>query len=110
KASADPFGTLIDGYLSEDHRADPAAGCSVAALAGDAALGREEARRLVARGIEGLAKAIGAIGAIDANTALALATQLVGGLVIARSVDDPALAARLLETSRMAARRLIGRD
>lgn len=109
KASDDPLGTLIDGYLSEQHRRDPAIGCAVAALAGDAALGKDEARTLVARGIAGLGEVIAQIGGLDADTALALTTHLVGALVIARSVDDPALAARILETGRLAARQMVGR-
>lgn len=107
---------LAHRYLTRAHRDDPGTGCALAALGGEAAMHpvqladayTDELRRTIA--------ALGATapgGAPDTDEtpartdeALALMALCVGGLTLARAVNDEALSRRILRVSRMAAARL----
>jgi len=108
-ASDDPLGTLIDGYLSEAHLADRENGCVIAAIAGEAVMGQGEARGVVGRALPGLTRALERLG-LPTETAGALVSVLVGGLVLARAAPAPEQARGLLADARRAARRVVGRD
>lgn len=93
-------------YLSPEHVATPGAGCVLAALGGEAAHANSPRVRAAfaraARGFLGHVQRLLAPGSrarLD-DAALATASQMVGAVVLARLVDDPALARRILAASR----------
>lgn len=97
---------LAGRYLSPAHRDDRAGGCGFAALAGDAARHdgglesafSDELRATLAR-LED--------GGVDEGTALAFMALSIGGLNMARAVDDPLLSERILRACRVAAQNQI---
>ena len=106
EASAGNPRAVLAAYLSPAHVATPGAGCVVAALGGEA-VHAESARvraafAKAARGFLGHVQRVFAPGTrarVD-DAALATASQMVGAVVLARLVDDPALSRRILAASR----------
>jgi TetR/AcrR family transcriptional repressor of nem operon len=89
-------------YLSAEHRDGPGRGCAIAALGGEIARQPAPVRHNFT---EGLRRMVGRIAALmpgrdREDAALAAAATLVGALVLARAVDDPALSARILAAGR----------
>jgi TetR/AcrR family transcriptional repressor of nem operon len=101
----------VNGYLSIRHRDDPMSGCTIAALAADAARQSKEVQASFAEGLENL---IGALATHLAKTlrdgteaasreeAVRQWSELVGALVLSRAVRnaDPALSEEILRASR----------
>ncbi|OZI35984.1 TetR family transcriptional regulator [Bordetella genomosp. 1] len=94
----------IENYLSDRHQSARAAGCTMAALAGD--IGREDAatRALFERGLCNLEARVQTLmpGATDAQRrqrTWACLSALVGALTLSRSVTDPALAAEIRQAT-----------
>lgn len=108
EGAADPLQALVEGYLSSEHRDTPGSGCGVAALSGDAARADDRIRhaytaqvsRYVDR-LEGLLPSTGS-ATEDRERATAAVSSLVGALLMARAVDDPALADEILTAARNA--------
>ena len=110
-AKADPahaLEALIAGYLSDAHLDHAEAGCTLAALGSETRRQPAELRKVATRRVKELADLIarqlpnwGEAGAH--GDALAVMSSLVGAIVIARVVDEPALATAV----RDAAARLI---
>jgi TetR/AcrR family transcriptional repressor of nem operon len=101
----DALGALAARYLSARHRDAPGAGCALAALASEAPRQGPAVRRALTEGLRGFAARLvpllprrGRLAPED--EALAVVATLVGGLVLARAVDDPALSDRILDASR----------
>ncbi|MBE7245451.1 MAG: TetR/AcrR family transcriptional regulator [Actinomycetospora chiangmaiensis] len=101
---------LIADYLSLAHVQNPGTGCPLAALANDVA--REPTgspvRARFAKGVEGLAARLAGLTprlsrARRRQHSLAALSTLVGAVVLARAVDDPALRTDLLEAAAAAA-------
>jgi TetR/AcrR family transcriptional repressor of nem operon len=95
----------VDRYLSQEHVRRRADGCTVAALAGEAAREGPAVRRAFGRGIERLVAAVagllpGATERARRADAIAATASLVGAIVMARAVDDPALAQEILDAVR----------
>ena len=98
---------LVDGYLSERHCADRGHGCTVAALAADAARQDGELRDVftagVARMIESIAPLMPGTSTEQRRAeATAAAVTMIGALTVARSASDPALARTVLDAARRA--------
>lgn len=98
---------LVDSYLSDRHVAAPERGCALAALGSETRRQSSEVRRVVTRRVRELVDLVarqqpdwGAPGNHDA--ALASMCTLVGALVVARAVDDPALAKDVRRAARAA--------
>ncbi|TXM66163.1 TetR family transcriptional regulator [Methylobacterium sp. WL120] len=98
--------TVVANYLSLDHVRTPGKGCPLAALAND--VSRESAGSAVrgrfAQGIEGLASIVANLTPKASKErrrqrALATVATLVGAVVLARAVDDEALATELLQAA-----------
>jgi len=108
KPSAD-LTAVLDTYLSEEHLHHPNSGCVVAALGSDGWRKGKKIRAAFADVAEGLARLVdekmGPVAQGDAisDRALAVTAQMVGAVVLARLVDDPVLAARMLSAGREAA-------
>lgn len=100
--------TVIDLYLTEAHRNRPDRGCVMAALGMEALRAGGAVQAAYQDGIAGLLAMYAEL--IDAPTkqqredrARALLAQLVGGLLVARALKDPAESKLALQTARKAA-------
>ncbi|WP_339950454.1 TetR/AcrR family transcriptional regulator [uncultured Albimonas sp.] len=107
---------LAGRYLTRAHRDDPGAGCAFAALATDAARAPDAFREAYGEELRATLAAIR--GAPDSDPmrpppldhAAAMLALCVGGLSLARAVNDPELSERLLAACREAAERLAQAD
>ena len=102
EANGDPLKAIVAGYLSISHRDDPGNGCVLAALGPDVARKSPVVRHGVTEGmrrfIELLTRIVpGRSRVARRNRALALYASLVGAMVLARAVDDPALSKQILQ-------------
>ncbi len=101
KSAPGGLAAWIDAYLSDSHRDHPETGCSTAALAGLMRDQTPQARAAMAgqlaAQIERLAAAMpGADARQRRQAAIGNWSAMVGALILARSIDDPALAQELL--------------
>lgn len=102
---ADPWHIFVDRYLSPTHRDNPGRGCTYAALGAEAQRHDPAVRKAFT---EGLQKTFERLASIvpesDQGTprqhAMAGMAALVGAVVLARAVDDPALAEEIVEAVR----------
>jgi TetR/AcrR family transcriptional repressor of nem operon len=94
----------LDAYLSAAHLAHPDVGCVVAALGAEAPRQKAPVRKAFARAARGLIQRVEARLHPRSRSlhrdSLALTAQLVGAVVLARLVQDPALAQQILESVR----------
>jgi TetR/AcrR family transcriptional regulator, transcriptional repressor for nem operon len=95
---------FLDAYLSPRHRDNPGEGCPVAALARDVAH-NPAARIPFTRGLEEVLSAISTRLTSDRSgdprgQAIGLLVRIVGALILARAVDDPALSEEILAQAR----------
>jgi TetR/AcrR family transcriptional regulator, transcriptional repressor for nem operon len=93
--------TLIRLYLSERHRDNPGEGCLFAALGSDVARGGDEIRGCFGDGVSATLATIeqmlpGQASVETRRTAIAVLAELVGAMVLARSVGDDALSKEIL--------------
>ncbi|KMO41433.1 hypothetical protein VQ02_05530 [Methylobacterium variabile] len=99
---------FVAGYLSAAHRDRPGGGCALAALGSEAARQPAPVRRAFTEGLEArlarMQEAVMPQALPEGDRAAALATMsgLVGALVLARAVDDPALSDEILAAARAA--------
>lgn len=101
----DDLDAWIDTYLSTPHRDHPERGCPTAALAGLMRDQSGEARKSMAQGLAGqidrLAQAMpGADAAVRRRAAIGSWSAMVGAMILARSIDDPALSDEVLAQTR----------
>jgi TetR/AcrR family transcriptional repressor of nem operon len=99
--NGDPLTAVVAGYLSTSHRDDPGNGCVLAALGADLARKSPAIRHGVTEGmrrfIELLTRIVpGRSRVACRKRALAMYASLVGAMVLARAVDDPALSKEIL--------------
>jgi TetR/AcrR family transcriptional repressor of nem operon len=91
----DPLAAFLDWYLSAEHRDEPGTGCAVAALGGDVRRSDERVRSAyrgqVERYLENVERFLGG-GEEARERAILAVSALVGAVVLARGVDDEALA------------------
>lgn len=92
---------VVTAYLSAEHRDRPGGGCLLAALGPEAARHRGPVRRRVTEGARALFDLLADIvpgrgAAARRRKALATYAGLVGGLVLARAVDDATLSDEIL--------------
>ncbi len=101
---------MLDSYLSGEHLGDLDGQCPMIALPSDVARGTPEVRAaflLLLRAMTGLfERNLAQPGPEGRETALALSALCVGGMVLARTIDDAALSRDLLAASRAVADRL----
>jgi TetR/AcrR family transcriptional repressor of nem operon len=110
----DPVGTLIDTYLTEQHRDRPEEGCVLAALGPEAARAGPPVSDALGEGVAALAAVLQdelarrdpATGAADrARQALGILATLTGGIVLARACRaDPGQSRAVLEGAAALAR------
>lgn len=97
----------VEAYLSDAHCQRVGEGCGLTALAADAARSGPALREVFGAGVENFATGLQALmpGATDAERreqALARMATLVGALLLARAVADPAQSHELREAARRA--------
>ena len=104
------FADVVRAYLSPRHRDDPGTGCLISALGSDAARQPRAVRRALTDGfrvrLDAWMKLVpGRSVAARREKALVTMATLVGALIIARAVDDPALSDEILEATATELRR-----
>ena len=85
-----------DRYLSRWHRDNPGDGCTMAALAQEVARSTPEVKAALERGLEEILSARGG----NRKEAIFRAAALLGGVVLARAVQDPRLSDEILRSVR----------
>ena len=98
------FSDTVRSYLSPRHRDDPGTGCLLAALGSDAARQPRAVRRALTDGFRvrldaWLKLVTGRSATARREKALVTMATLVGALILARTVDDPALSDEILEAT-----------
>jgi TetR/AcrR family transcriptional repressor of nem operon len=105
QAPGDGLAAAIGYYLSAAHRDDPAGGCLLPALAGEARRESPPVRRAFTTGLAGYFQRLGQLMAeqnadADEDQAIVLASGMAGAVLLARAVDDPELSDRILRACR----------
>jgi TetR/AcrR family transcriptional repressor of nem operon len=100
-AAGRPLSALAGQYLCPDHRDNRGEGCAIAALGCDAAREGEGVRSALTAGLEPslalLSKVVpGRSEAERRRKAIATLAEMVGAMILARAVNDPALSDEIL--------------
>lgn len=95
---------FVKGYLAPSHRDSPGAGCAIAALGPDVARQSKAVRAGFTEALEGTIGTLadlcpGATGPHRREEAIALFSEMLGALVLARAVSDESLSRRILKTA-----------
>jgi TetR/AcrR family transcriptional regulator, transcriptional repressor for nem operon len=96
----------MEAYLSEEHAEHPESGCVLAALGSEGRRQKAPVRRAFAHAARGFLRLVEkkvhdrSPPATLSDEALRLAAQMVGSVVLARLVDDQALATRILNAAK----------
>lgn len=96
---------LVNTYLSIAHRDNPATGCVMPTLAADVARRPEEVRTAFTEGYEKMLQFVASVLPEDTDekrydAAIALLSEMVGALLLSRTVNDPVLSERILRANR----------
>ena len=103
-ATGSPLETLVRHYVSDYHRDDPGHGCSLTALAADAARRDDPVLRsffgnIVSSYIELLTTlAPGSDRKTKRSAAIAILAEMVGSVILSRVVPDPTLSGEIIDT------------
>jgi TetR/AcrR family transcriptional repressor of nem operon len=106
--SVETLDEYVTRYLSPTHMEHRGTGCAVAALAGEIPRHGGSVRESFSSSLRAMVARLGNLLPAprrESNEALAIAASLIGALILARSVDDPALATRILDATREDLRR-----
>ncbi len=98
----DPLGAVARSYLSPAHRDNPGLGCAIAALGADIARAGPAVRDAVTARTRAQLDALAGAAPGDTDgdkrrNAIAGYAAMIGGLVLARAVADPALSEEILD-------------
>jgi TetR/AcrR family transcriptional repressor of nem operon len=88
--------SFADWYLSPRHRDNPGEGCTMASLAQEVARSTPELREAFERGLEEIISAKG----LDRKEAIFQSAAMIGGIVLARAVQEPRLSDEILMSVR----------
>jgi TetR/AcrR family transcriptional repressor of nem operon len=99
----DALGAVARSYLSPAHRDNPGPGCAIAALGADIFRAGPAVRAVVDERTRAQLDVLAGVapGATDVEKrrqAIGTYAAMIGGLVLARAVSDPALSDEILET------------
>ena len=89
-------GSFADRYLSRRHRDNPGDGCTMAALAQEVARSTPELKTAFEKGLQEILPAIGG----ERKEAILCAAAMIGGVVLARAVQDPRFSEEILRSVR----------
>ena len=103
----DPLGTLVTSYLSERHRDGAGRGCAIPSLAPEAVRQPAAIRAAFTKGLEDFIDILatfvpGHSAAARRAKALATMSGMVGAMVLARAVNDPAFSTEILQAGAQA--------
>lgn len=95
------IGLAVDSYVNSRHREHPENGCSVATLGSELARENGAARHQMSENVTGWLETLAQFApGSNANEKMRVATgtyaAMIGGLIIARAVEDPHLSDRIL--------------
>src|SRR5207244_10325755 len=111
---AAPSRMIVDAYLSRDHFDDRDGSCPMIALPSDVSRGGSPVkgafRQVLAMMVDTFAANLGPGEGSPRERALGLAAMVVGGMVLARAVDDKMLADELRDSARTQALTMAGWD
>ena len=98
------FRSIVEGYLSREHRDTPGQGCVVAALGADIARQPPSVREAFTKELADVLEFLSRLMPGDNPShrheeAIAAFAGMVGALILARAVNDEALAERILQTT-----------
>lgn len=101
-AGASPFAALIASYLSDAHLAGVEHGCPVAALCSEMPRQAPEVREASAQRVQGMVTLVKNTlpASVDADTAMVIASTMVGALQMARALGDNVQGKALLQANR----------
>jgi AcrR family transcriptional regulator len=106
-ASADAGPQIVQAYLSRQHLDDIENSCPMVALPSDVARGGEKVKGAFENVFQAMVRTLGrdvrTNGKPREEIAMAIAALCIGGMVVARSINDGALADRLREAAAGAA-------
>jgi TetR/AcrR family transcriptional repressor of nem operon len=88
--------SYADRYLSQRHRDNPGDGCTMAALAQEVARSTPELKTAFEQGLENILSADGG----GRKEAIFRTAAMIGGVVLARAVQDPGLSNEILGSVR----------
>jgi TetR/AcrR family transcriptional repressor of nem operon len=88
--------SFADRYLSRRHRDNPGDGCTMAALAQEVARSTPELKVALEHGLEAILSAQGG----DRSEAIFQTAAMIGGVVLARAVQNPRLSDEILTSVR----------
>ena len=89
-------GSYVDKYLSQEHRDDPGDGCTMASLAQEVARSTPEIKEAFESGLQEILSAKGG----DRKEAIFQSAAMIGGIVLARAVQDPQFSDEILKSVR----------
>ena len=89
-------GSYADRYLSRQHRDNPGDGCTMAALAQEVARSTPKLKAAFEQGLQEILPAIGG----ERKDAIFSAAAMIGGVVLARAVQDPRFSDEILTSVR----------
>jgi TetR/AcrR family transcriptional repressor of nem operon len=95
------IGFAVDSYVNSRHREHPENGCSVATLGSELARENGAARHQMSENVKGWLETLaqfapGSNAAEKMRVATGTYAAMIGGLIIARAVEDPHLSDRIL--------------
>jgi TetR/AcrR family transcriptional repressor of nem operon len=98
-----PLASLVCSYLSVEHRNAMEEGCAIAALGADAARAGPEVRAPLEKGVEAYLDYLQDLVPQDApdrrKRAMAIASTMIGAIVLSRSVNDETLSKAILDAA-----------
>lgn len=102
RANGNPLAAVMQGYLSQQHRDNPGAGCVIAALGAEASRQGSGLRRTVTDGVRAMLDLLtsfaqGRTKAAKRERAMVAYASMVGAVILARAVDDAALSDEILQ-------------
>ena len=104
KPGTKTFRSIVESYLSRKHRDEPGQGCVVAALGADIARQPHSVREVFTKELENMFDLLARLMPGDApsrhyNDAIAAFAGMTGALILARAVNNEALAERILQAT-----------
>lgn len=105
---------LISWYLSDDHVQQKSGACPLAFLVTDVAINESGVRRAYTQVFEGMNKlvkgAVEQISDVSEENVYAATAMMIGAVAIGRSLDNKSTLAKLLRSTELSARQLLGVD
>lgn len=99
--------TVIDFYLSLEHRDQSEVGCILPALSGEISQLSEEVRQAYTNELQRFIAFISGMAQVSLSTGYALVSSMVGTVVLARAVSDQKLSDQILLSGRTYAKGII---